>query len=163
MEMQSDLASSRQFVGDTRADMFDIARTSDINTVKDKIGALTNFGLRVLFKDELAKLTTKQLLYGELLRTVNERLLMLKGYNGEQADPGAVVFGDPLPENDTEVITGLQADIAMGIVSKQTAAARRGYDWEAEQERIAAEQTAQGATSANVGGQIIRNFFAGRQ
>jgi hypothetical protein len=162
MEMQSDMASSRAFTDGIRLDMFDVARTSDVNTVRDKIGALTNFGLRVLFKDELAKLKTKQLLYGELFKTVNERLLLMAGYAGEAADPGEVVFGDSLPTNETEQIAALKEDLAMGIVSKQTAAARRGYDWEAEQERIAGEQAAQGATSANVGGAILRNFLSGR-
>jgi hypothetical protein len=54
--------------------MMDITQTVDITSLQDKIGALTNFGLKVLYQDALAKLGVKRELYGDaLLETVRRR------------------------------------------------------------------------------------------
>jgi hypothetical protein len=159
LQPSGDLASSRDFTNDIRRDMFDIAATVDSETVKDKVGALTNFGLRVLFKNEIAKNATKQLLYGDLLLSVNNRLLQLAGFDGADANPGKVIFGDPLPSDDTEALTALKEEMAMGIRAKESAAKERKIDWDVEQERLAKEKQAAG----NVGSSIIRNFLAGKE
>jgi len=158
LQPSGDLTSSRDHANDIRRDFFEIAATVDSESVKDKVGALTNFGLRVLFKNEIAKNATKQLLYGDLLLTVNNRLLQLAGFSGAEADPGEVKFGDPLPENDVEAVQTLQSEMGLGIRSKETAAKSRGIDWEDEQNRLAKEKQAAG----NVGSSIIRNFLAGK-
>ena len=51
IEMQSDLKSSSDFFLTLRQAFFDVARSVDIDSVGDKLGALTNFGLRVLYQD----------------------------------------------------------------------------------------------------------------
>lgn len=158
LQPSGDLSSSRQFANDIRRDLFDIAATVDADTVKDKIGALTNFGLRVLFKNELAKNATKQLLYGDLLLQVINRILRIEGYNGADANPGKVIFGDPLPTDDMEKITVLEKEKAMGVVSNETIAKERGRDWKDEQARLAKEKQAAG----NVGSSLIRDFLAGK-
>lgn len=158
LQPDGDLESSRDFTNDIRRDMFDIAATVDHDAMKDKVGQLTNFGLRVLFKNELAKNATKQLLYGDLLLSVNNRLLQLAGYKGANADPGKVVFGDALPSNDTEAVKTLTDEKALGIVSNETIAKARGYDWKEEQARLANEKKATG----NAGSVIIRDFLAGK-
>lgn len=158
LQPSGDLASSRQFANDLRRDIFDISGCVDSETVKDKVGALTNFGLRVLFKNEIAKNATKQLLYGDLLLNVNNRLLKLSGFDGVDADPGKVQFGDPLPVDDREEIATVKEEIALGLLSLETGAKRRNIDWEIEQERKAKEK----AESATLGGDMIRNFLAGK-
>jgi len=154
LELQGDLAASRDFINDLRRDLMDVSRTTDVETIKDKAGALTNFGLRVLFKDELAKTKTKQLLYGEFLCEINRRLMLLAGMSG---DEGEVQWGESLPENENEETAALKSDLDMGIVSRQTVAMRRGYDWEIEKERMSEEKRTEG----NVGGKIITDFFRG--
>ncbi len=77
LEMQSDLTSSQQFLMNLRQSLFDISRTVDITSLSDKLGALTNFGLRVLFLDAMAKIGTKQEIYGEALTEINHRLLVI--------------------------------------------------------------------------------------
>lgn len=158
LQPSGDLESSRQFANDLRRDIFDIAGCVDSETVKDKVGALTNFGLRVLFKNELAKNATKQLLYGDLLLNVNNRLLQLSGFSGEKADPGKIQFGEALPVDDVEQITTLEKERALGIRSNESLAKERGIDWKVEQERLASEK----AASNTLGGDMIRNFLAGR-
>ena len=154
LQLQGDLGASREFYNDIRRDLMDVSRTTDIETIKDKAGALTNFGLRVLFKDELAKTRTKQLLYGEFITEINRRLLIL---DNRPVSLGKIQWGDSLPENENEETAALKIDLEMGVVSKETVSMRRGYDWEVEKERIQAEKRGEG----NLGGKIITDFLRG--
>jgi len=155
LQLQGDLQASREFYNDIRRDLMDVSRTTDIETIKDKAGGLTNFGLRVLFKDELAKLETKRLLYGEMITEVNQRLLSLQGMN---VPAGEVHWRDVLPSNENEQITALKTDLELGIVSRETVSMQRGYEWEEEKEKIANEKTAAG----NIGGSILTQFLRGQ-
>ncbi len=155
LQPNGDLASSRQFANDIRRDLFEIADTVDSETVKDHVGTLTNFGLRVLFKNEIAKNATKQLLYALLLKEVNRRLLTLQGLN---PDPGEVKFGYALPGNDKEEIEVLDKEHSLGITSLQTIARERHRDWETEQERLKEEKQ----TEKTIGGDLIRQFMNGK-
>lgn len=138
LEMRSDLSSSLSWLRYLMGYAYSRHQTVDLVTLQDRIGRITNFGLRVLYKDALDKLGTKQLLYEEAIKELCRRLLILAG----KADPESVVlhWGDPLPYNDKEEVEGLQKEMEMGILSKKTAAEIRGRDWELEQERMAAEQ-----------------------
>ena len=86
--------------------------------------------------------------------TVNNRLLQLAGFTGENADPGQVIFGDPLPTDDVEAVNVLEKELALGVVSKETAAKKRGYDYESEQERIANDKTSE----SNIGEALLSAF-----
>lgn len=154
-EMQSDLASSRDFSKDIRSDLFSISNTVDPDTIRENASRLTNFGLKVMYQEEIAKNATKQLLYGDLLSEVNRRMLIMAG-KGE--DGGTTKFGNPLPENDMEDIQVIEKEINLGLVDKQTASEKRGYDWEKVQKRLK-EQKSQ---SDALGGNLLRDFMAGR-
>jgi hypothetical protein len=155
LEMQSDLASSREFAADLKNNIFDTTRTVDMSVLKDKVGNLTNFGLRTLYKDALDKLKTKQELFGEALTEINHRLLVLAEITPD--DGGVCVFEDPLPSNEMELTQALQFDLTNGLVSKETAAIERGYDWEQERERIEGER----ASEDNIGSALLRAFDRG--
>lgn len=155
LEMQSDLASSARFMEILRQSLFDISRTVDVSSMADKLGALTNFGLRVLFFDAINKLGTKRLLYGDGLTELNRRLLVLA--NLESDDMGEVMWEDSLPVNELDQAQTLTADLAAGIVSKQTASTKRGYDWTVEEERI----NKASAASDNIGAALLRAFNKG--
>jgi len=152
LEMQSDLASSERYLMDLRQSLFDISRTVDISSMADKLGALTNFGLRVLFMDAIAKRDTKRALFGEALEQTNGRLLALA--NIDQL-PVANVWSDTLPRNKKDDIEALNGELAAGLVSKRTASGEMGRDWRQEMERMEEEQAAQ----ENVGALAIRSFF----
>lgn len=155
LEMQSDLSSSLAFIRYLRQSMFDIARSVDIDSLADKLGALTNFGLRVLYQDALSKLEEKRGLYGEGIVEINHRLLELAG--APDTDGGEVEWPDLLPANDTEVALALRTDLELGLVSKQTASQMRGYVWEDEEARIANEAQA----GDNLGAALLRTFGQG--
>lgn len=156
LEMQSDLSSSEAYLAVLREMFMDVTRTVDVSSLPDKIGALTNFGLRVLYQDALQKLATKRELYGEMLTEINRRAMVLADM---EVIDGEVVWPDPLPTNGAEESQAVQADLAMGIVSKQTISKARGYRWNEEQERIAGER----AGEDDIGTRILENFMTGRQ
>jgi len=159
LEMHTDLKSSMELANAMRQDLFDISRTVDATLVHQRLSsALTNFGLRVLYKDALDKNYTKRELYGEALLEVNRRLLMLEGYTGEQADPGSIVWPDPLPVEELNQAQVVGLDLANGIVDKQTASGIRGYDWDQVKDRLKEEQQ----DSADLGAAVLKNFMQGQ-
>lgn len=138
--------------------MMAIARSADPNTVKDKVGQLTNFGLRILYKDALDKLDTKRQLYGEALKELNRRLLILNDMN---PDPGEVAWKEPLPQNETELVAGYTFDLNNKLASRETIQVKRGYDPEDEAERIKADQEADAKEMENIGANMLTNFSKG--
>lgn len=154
LEMQSDLASSREFMLTLRQAMFDVSQTVDMSSMADKVGSLTNFGLRVLFMDALAKLNTKQELYGEAIEEINRRMCLISGYGD---DGGEVEWDDPLPVNEAETAAADLFELQNGLVSKETVATRRGNNWQQEVERMGQEQ----AMGDSVGAAILRAFNNG--
>lgn len=146
------------FQQELRDALFTISRSSDPSAAKDKVGQLTNFGLRILYKDALDKLKTKRELYGEALRELNRRLLIL---NDMEGDPGEVQWKEPLPQNESELIAGYKFDIEQGLASKETISEKRGYDSEQEQERIQAEMETSNQNNENIGAGILQNFNRG--
>ncbi len=157
LEMQSELGSSTQFAESLRQALFDVSRTVDISSMVDKAGQLTNFGLRVLYKDELDKLYTKRELYGDALTEINHRLLVMSGFSGKDANGGVVIWPEPLPVSETDQALALKTDKELGIASLETIAAKRGYDWAKEQARIANDK--QGET--NIGAELLKAFTRG--
>jgi hypothetical protein len=155
LEMQSDLGSSLNFIRYLRQALFDISRTVDIESMSDRLGSLTNFGLRVLYQDALGKLEDKRGLYGEAIIEINHRLLVLNG--AADTDGGEVQWPDVLPENASEVSQAIRTDLELGLVSKQTASGRRGYTWADEEQRIADEHMA----TSNLGAEFLRLFDQG--
>lgn len=156
LDSVGDLPGVNGFVHFLRQSLFDIARTVDIDSLQDKLGALTNFALRVLYADNLSKIETKRLLFGEALLELNRRLLVMAGMT---PDPGEIVWPDILPTNEQEQVLYITSDLANGLVSKQTASKRRGYNYEDEQERMEGEAVA----GDNVGAALLRAFSGGQQ
>jgi len=160
LEMQSDLASSRAFSLDIQREIDNISRTVDTSSLADKVGALTNFGLRVLYSDTLAKTDTKRLLYGELITELVRCLLVL---GGKQPEKPALTWGEALPANDVEKAKLILEDLEAGLISKETAYELRGYDefrdWEEEQDRMQNQQVA----GDNMGAMILRAFERGEE
>ena len=148
----ANLDGSLQFANMLRELIFSIGREVDVSVFKDKVGAVTNMGLKLMYKDALEKLGTKRMLYGNAYQELNRRLLILGGYSPEICQ---INWPSPLLEDEVLEVASLKADMELGIVSKQTIAEIRGYDWEDEQERIGNEKMA----SDNAGGIILDRFF----
>ena len=138
LEMQSDLESSRQTYNGLKAEFYAEHRAVDMASLRDKLGNLTNFGLRVLYKDALDKLTTKRAMYGAGLVEISRRMMSLMG---QEVEP-TITWPKELPYNPLEEIQEIREELELGLISKETAAVRRGIDWEKEQERLEEERIA---------------------
>lgn len=155
IDANGDLPGASQFLLMLRQSLFDVTRTVDLDSMADKLGSLTNFGLRVLFHDNLAKTDIKRGLYGDGLEETNYRLLLLAGAN--VTDGGEVVWGDNTPTSDSERVQTDLALVGAGAMSVQTLAERAGLDWEQEQERL----TEQKAGEDTLGSALMRAFDKG--
>lgn len=144
LEMSSDLSSSRNLSQDLRQSIFDIAREVDMTTVADKLGALTNFALRVLYNDALDKNDTKRQLYGDALKELNRRLMVLNNWTGEQSDPGKITWGEAMIINVLEELEVDEKAMSMKIVDKETVTrryqSRYGVSYEDIKERLEQEK-----------------------
>lgn len=154
LEMQSDLGSSLAYLQLLQGWFFSEHRAVDMTTFARDLGNITNFGLRTLYKDALDKLATKRSLYGDGLADLSERALALLG----MAARPVLSWPDPLPVNDQEEVVGIQTEMGLGILSKETAAGLRGRDWEQEMERIEQEE----AMSDNIGNRLLAAFERGQ-
>lgn len=153
LEMQSDLGSSMAFLNFLEGWFFSEHRAVDMTSFTKDMGNITNFGLRTLYKDALDKLATKRALYGRGLADISERALALLGVTARPV----ITWPDPLPFNTLEEIQGIQTEMGLGILSKETAASLRGRNWEQEQERIEQEE----AMSDNIGNRLLAAFERG--
>lgn len=149
IEMSSDLSSSMIYLNSLVQDLYDLTSTVNLSTIKDKLGQLTNFGLRVLYQDSLEKLYSKRLTFGEALIELNRRLLVLNDESYE-GDGGSIVWpSNVIPENQDEESQLIERDLNNGLVSKETARTLRGYENDQEVERLANEETDIGSIIIN--------------
>lgn len=164
LEMQSDLAASRNIAMDLKHSISEQSRTVDTDTLAANSGNLTQFVLQAIYSDALAKAGTRRELYGEVLEELNRRLLIIGGFEGTESIPPEVKWGNPLPANKTEDAGIILADLAAQLVSKETAATQRGYKWagdDGEDEKIKNEAALSNANNANIGATILENFNRG--
>lgn len=137
LEMQSDLSASREFYNTLRTAFYAMGRMPDVSQIGD-LGALTNFGLRVLFADALERTSIKRNTYGGLIVRVNRLLCMLDG-RGDGINT-RLTWPDPLPTNAAEQATTITTKQATGLVSDETLTIELGYDYADEQARLKAER-----------------------
>jgi len=156
LEMQSDLESSLAVIDLVRTAFWTIGRGLDLSVYKDKIGQITNFALRVLSIRAQHKMGDKRLTYGKMLRNINSHILEM---TGQEAAETVIVWPKPLPEDPKETTAELQTEVAMGVVSRQTASEELGRDWATEQERMRQESKEQ----ATLGQYLMDQFDRGGQ
>ena len=148
LEMQSDLQSSMKLADIITAGLWQSGGMVDPATIKDKVGALTNFGLRVLFSDAIKRTEGKRLLYGEAFEAINKNALIISG----QAAPDVIktVWPDVLPEDTQEITSALLQELERRVISMQTYRTLRGYDDEQETDRLSQE-----TETGDIGGAIL--------
>jgi len=158
-----DLPGSLAYQQFLKRELFNITRTVDIESVQDKIGALTNFGLKVLYQDMLAKIKTKRQLFGDALLELVHRLLALNNMPADE--PGVIIWDDVLPVNKVEEVQALKTEIELGTVSVETAATELGRvyktdDNKGEFDKIQEEKRLEQTNRANLGSFLLDNFEA---
>lgn len=131
LEMQSDLQSSMKMLDTLRASWFSQARVLDMATQKDKLGQITNFGVRMLFSEQTENCDDKRKRYGRSFTDAIQNLFFMVTKR-----PVKLVdeWDDPLPQNRVEVVQSVQAEQNIGVTSKHTLAKALDRDYEAELE-----------------------------
>jgi len=156
-----DLTGSLAYQQFLKRELFNITRTVDIESVYDKIGSLTNFGLKVLYQDMLAKIKTKRQLFGDALLEIIHRLLALNGMAADES--GVIIWDEVLPINELEKINELKTEIELGTVSVETAATELGRvyktdDNKGEFDKIQEERRLEQTNRTNLGSFLLDNF-----
>lgn len=148
LEMQSDLASSLNYLSTLRAAYFTQMRVVDVASIQDKLGQITNFGVRMIYKNQLDAVESKRTLYSKKgFCEAVWRALVMMGFT--DAPLPKAIWSDPLPANKLEVVAALTQEAALGVTSKQTIAKDLGRDVQVEQERMAEEETNAAEATAN--------------
>ena len=155
LEMQSDLGSSMSYLQMLQSQFWSMHRGVDITSIRDRLGQLTNFGLKVLYADALDKLDTKRELYADGLARMNRYSLELMGKGAD--NNVALQWADPIPGNEKEAAETEQVKLDIGVESKETAAGNLGLDWQQEQERMAEETEGED----DIGARLMRAFETG--
>jgi Phage portal protein, SPP1 Gp6-like len=130
----AELTSSLALYKELKAALFESAKIPRVALGdRDKSGALTGVALQIEYAPLIELTETKRITYGALLRKAAECILDLKGMPGWTVKLG---WPEVLPSDDKAAAESAEADLRMGVVSKQTIAEKRGYDWALERERI---------------------------
>ena len=138
LEMQSDLASSREFAADLVQHFHEITDTPNLDPANVQVGALSGFALRILYGPLLSKTESKRRRYGGMLSRLNTAILV----TGGRAPADTVVnvkWQDALPVAGKERAEELQILTSAGA-NIRGAAEVVGYTRE-EAELLAAVET----------------------
>jgi len=156
LEMKSDLKGNLDVLDYLGKSILDNTDTVNINNLKDKMGQLTNFAVKVMFFDALGKMHLKREIWTAMLTDLNQRLFEVG--TGKIVDVGEVVWPDSvLPVNEKELSDLYKNDLEQGLVSEQTISERRGYVWEVEQERMNEKEL----NTGDIGAELLRSFNRG--
>lgn len=149
LEMQSDLASSMNMLNLLKGEFFASQRVIDIATVQDKLGQITNFGVRMMFSDMLSMTDEMRKRYGGYgLAETLRRLLWVQGV--ELTERPKPTWDDPLPVNRLELLQAAKIEKEIGTASTQTLQKDLGRDPVFESEAMTEETTDAGQAMARV-------------
>jgi hypothetical protein len=129
LEMQSDLSASSNYLDKLEQRLFSERRVLDQDRIKDTVGGLTNFGVRMLYLNMLKMIEEKRQLYGDGFKELARRLLVMLGFDSVTI---VTEWPESLPINRAEVVANTQTEKAIGVTSAQSLAKELGRDYEAE-------------------------------
>lgn len=142
VNLQSDVANSREFAGDLRGEAEELTGTPMIasgRTAYMPAGNLSGIAIKLLFMSLLKKMGKMRCLYGDTIISVSQALLVLAGFT----DKIEITLGwqDPLPSDELHEV---QASLAKGEigVSKTTRLRELGYD-PIEEAKLCAQEAAE--------------------
>lgn len=129
IEMGGDLKSSMETLEILRSEFFTQQRVLDNATIKDKVGALTNFGVRMLFSEMIELRDELVMQYGTLFEEAIGCLLLMKGVSV----PGVEAkWSEPLPVNRLELLQAATLEKALETTSQKTLTKEIGRDPDTE-------------------------------
>jgi hypothetical protein len=137
LEMQSDLASSMAMLAEEKAQFYAQMGVLDTTSIKDKVGGITNFAVRMLFDDQVEQTEELRKVFGDAAATVVWHLATIDGNVYEKP---AAKWADPLPVNRLEQVQTAAIEKTNGFASTVTLMEDLGRDPVLEAERKETEQ-----------------------
>lgn len=138
LEMASDLVSSMSFMNLLRGAFFENLSVVDRASIKDKLGDLTNFAVRLLYGAQSDAGDTKQEFYGRGIAKATRHQLLLMGAIAE-TDKVIAKWDAMLPTDRKEVVESIEKEAKLGMTSEQTLLEELGRDPAVEAEQKAEE------------------------
>ncbi|MCC7206578.1 MAG: hypothetical protein IT323_04690 [Anaerolineae bacterium] len=139
LEMSSDLASSMSFLDFCARSFLAERRVVMLRGELTDLRHVTNLGIRALFMDQIGRTLELRRNYEAGIAALCRRMLALGGFLDAAEGHIALNWPDALPVDTGEAVAVLERERALGILSKETAARARGYDWQVEKERLEGE------------------------
>jgi len=127
LEMQSDLHSSLNFLGDLRADMDEETGVPEVALGRQEAipRVVSGVALELLYQTLLQKTTSKQCYYGDALEMLCSSVLEMKGFPANMEV--TLHWPNLLPPDDLATAQALTALVGIGL-SEHTALQEAGYD-----------------------------------
>lgn len=140
------LESSLQMMSVLKGEFFANARVLDQTTQKDRLGQITNFGVRMLFSDQLEMAGEARATIGKGLAELMRRLLIMGGAAVEKKiEPS---WPEMLPQNRLELLQAAKIEKELGTTSLTTLT--ESIDRDPEKEKELKAQEGQSGTEALV-------------
>lgn len=136
LEMNSDLASSMNYLAYLDNAYMQQARVTLLGGGPDQYKGITNLGIKAAFMSQLEKTETLHGQYGDAIAELTKIMMAMMG---QVIDKPKVTWANTLPESDLEKAQVQQMELSMGIQSKEGAARELGNDWGKVQEELADE------------------------
>jgi Phage portal protein, SPP1 Gp6-like len=141
LEMKSDLAAHVALYERMREALREITMLPEVTSGKlENAGSLSGVALAILYGPLIELTEVKRLTYGPMISEMDRRVIEL----ATSTDPGVlgITWPEVAPEDAQAETQALEADQRMKIVSRQTLAEKRGYDWDVEEPRLQDEAAA---------------------
>ena len=140
LEMTSELSAIITLYRELRQALHEITRIPEVATGKlENAGALSGVALSILYGPAIELGSELRLSYGPMLANLAARILELGGQRNRIVTPQ---WPNITPEDRQAGVERDEAELRMRVVSRQTICEARGYDWQEEERRMAAEAEA---------------------
>lgn len=154
VEMQSDLVSSMNMLQTMRDAFFNQARVVVVKGGLDTFRGMTNLGIRAAFMPMIAKTAQLRRNYTDGIVAISRLVMALNGVAGAEDMPIKVMWGEALPVDMREELSLIQQMMALGLMSKETAAGRLGLDWNKEVSNMQSEAVMENAMINGIGDNV---------
>ena len=134
LELGRDMSSAQEYLKFLRTAFAEVTGVPESDPDRMAIGAQSGFALEVLFNDLVLKTGLKRSLYGSALVECNRRLLDMMGMGDKHVVK--LHWQNPLPVDDRAEREGQQFDIDYKLASRKTISEKRGYNYDAEVDRL---------------------------
>lgn len=140
LEMESDLTASLNFLNLLVTNYLNHNEVVMTSGDPAAFRGMTNLGVRTTFMPMINKNEVLRRQYGYAIMNITRCILMLSNVAGWENLTVDLRWKSPLPEDERENLAIVEGEMALDLMSKRTASAKLGLDYDQERNRIDDEQ-----------------------